>query len=357
MAGTKTNIPIKTISIAKAAIEPCEGGLRWTAIDNFWFFKIFLWQNGLIKLALDRNVDAIIYLGVMYHLSTWVSIAIAKLTGKRVLMWTHGFLKDEKGFKGWLRERFYRLSDGFLLYGNRVKELMTRRGFDPETLYVVYNSLDYDLQCTVRNTLSQETMTECKSIFTNPDLPTVIYIGRLTSSKKIDKLIEAASLLKKRGTQINVLLLGDGPELESLKNFALRCNMEESIYFYGACYKEEDIGAFISMSDICVAPGEIGLTCMHSLVYGTPAITHDNPDSQMPEWEAIIPGETGDLFKHDNVEDLSLVIEKWLSSTKSRDDVRKACQSVIDKYYNPHYQINIINEAVKRASPAEVIYD
>jgi glycosyltransferase involved in cell wall biosynthesis len=355
MAGTKTNIPIKTIAITKAEKEPYEGGLRWTAIDNFWFFKIFLWQNGLIKLALDRNVDAIIYLGVMYHLSTWVSIAIAKLTGKRVLMWTHGYLKEERGIKGWLRERFYRLSDGFLLYGNRVKDLMTRRGFDPDTLYVVYNSLNYDLQCAIRKKLTHEMMAEYKSIFVYPNLPTLIFIGRLTSSKKIDKLIEAASLLKKRGTDVNVLILGDGPEIDSLKKYAEQFNMEDTIYFYGACYKEEDIGAFISMSDICVAPGEIGLTCMHSLVYGTPAITHNDPDSQMPEFEAIVPGETGDLFKYEDVQDLSFVIEKWLLNKKSRDEVRKACQSVIDKYYNPHYQIKIINEAVKGIPSSRIV--
>lgn len=347
VAGTKTNMPIKTIDASKAEIEPSKGGIRWTVINNYWFSRILLWQTGLFKLALDRNVDAIIYLGVMYHLSTWVSIVIAKLMGKRVLMWTHGYLKEEKGIKGCIRERFYRLSDGFLLYGNRAKDIMKKRGFDPDALYIVYNSLNYDLQCTIRNKLSSKILAGYKSIFTHTSLPTLIYVGRLTSSKKIDMLIEAASLLKTRGTDVNVLILGDGPELGSLKNYSQRLNMEETICFYGACYKEEDIGAFISMSDVCVAPGEIGLTCMHSMVYGTPVITHDNPDFQGPEWEAIMPGKTGDFFRHENVQDLSLVIESWLLRNKTRDEIRMACQSVIDKCYNPHYQIKIINEAVR----------
>lgn len=344
-AGTKTNIPIKTIDVTKATIEPCVGGIRWSITNNFWFFKIFLWQTGLIKLALDRDVDVIIYLGVMYHLSTWISIVIAKIMGKRVLMWTHGYLKEEKGIKGWIRERFYRLSDGFLLYGNRAKDLMLRRGFDPDDLYVVYNSLNYDLQCRVRDRLSREMLSEYKSIFANPDLPILIYIGRLTPSKKLRMLIQAASLLKARGIHVNVLVLGDGPELGSLKSYANQLDIDEAIYFYGACYKEEDIGAFISISDICVAPGEVGLTCMHSLVYGTPVITHDNPDFQMPEWEAVVPGESGDFFRHEDVRDLSIVIENWLRCNRPRDEVKKTCQSIIDKYYNPHYQIKIINAA------------
>ena len=350
-AGTKTNIPIKTIDLCNAQLPPGRGGLRWRVLENFWFFRIFLWQTGLIRLALDRKVDVIIYLGVMYHLSTWVSILAAKLTGKRVLMWSHGYLKEEKGLKGWLRERFYRLSDGMLLYGKRSRDLMIRRGFDPDSLYIVFNSLDYDAQCAVRNSLSAELLQGYKNLLPDPQVPTVVYIGRLTASKKIAMLIEAAALLKERGTRVNVLLLGDGPELQLLKDLALHHGMAASIRFHGACYREADIGAFITLSDLCVAPGEVGLTCMHSLVYGTPVITHDNPDFQMPEWEAIVPGVSGDFFQEGSVSDLCRVMENWLSRATPRADVSRACQSVIDSRYNPHYQIKVINQAVQ-GSPA-----
>jgi glycosyltransferase involved in cell wall biosynthesis len=351
VAGTRANIPIKTIEVSAAQRAPGEGGLKWSRVRNFWFFRIFLWQTGLVKLALDRQVDAVIYLGVMYHLSTWVSIVIAKLTGKRVLMWSHGFLREERGLKGWLRERFYRLSDGFLLYGRRPRELMIRRGFDPATLYLVYNSLDYDLQRSVRDALPAGSQ-RCRSLFPRPELPVVVYIGRLTASKGIDQLLTAAALLKARGAGVNVLILGDGPQTAALKDSAARLSLEGRTHFYGACYEEAEIGALIGACDICVAPGEVGLTCMHSLVYGTPVITHDNPECQMPEWEAIVPGLTGDLFRHGDVEDLSRVIENWLSRHPSRDEVRKACQSVIDEYYNPHYQLKVINDAVL-GRPAE----
>jgi glycosyltransferase involved in cell wall biosynthesis len=347
VAGTRTNIPIKTIDAQTAEIDPNIGGLRWTLVKNYWFFKIFLWQSGLVKLAVNPNVDVIIYLGVMYHLSTWVSILSAKLMGKRVLMWTHGYLREERGIKGRIRELFYRLSDGLLLYGNRAREILLKRGFDPDKLYVVYNSLDYDLQCVVRNGLSDEVLAGYKRMFAHPHFPTLMYIGRLTSDKRVDMLIQAAYLLRARGTSVNVLIIGEGPALESLKQTAGSRNMNEIIYFYGACYKEEEIGAMITLSDLCVVPGDIGLTCMHSLVYGTPVITHDNPDCSGPEWEAIKPGGNGDLFKHNDVEDLALVIENWLKRNRPRDEIRRACRAMVDKYYNPHYQIKIINEAVK----------
>ena len=42
------------------------------------------------------------------------------------------------------------------------------------------------------------------------------------------------------------------------------------------------------MSDLTVSPGNIGLTAIHSLSYGTPVCSHSNFNNQMPESEAII---------------------------------------------------------------------
>ncbi len=69
------------------------------------------------------------------------------------------------------------------------------------------------------------------------------------------------------------------------------------IWLYGACYDEEIIGELIFNAQLCVSPGNVGLTAMHSLVYGTPVITHNNFSNQSPEFEAIIDGKTGSFSK------------------------------------------------------------
>lgn len=100
------------------------------------------------------------------------------------------------------------------------------------------------------------------------------------------------------------------------------------------------------LSDLCVAPGEIGLTCMHALAYGIPVVTHDNPDFQMPEWEAIQPGITGELFRYGDVQDLARVIADWFKLGKSRKQLSVDCRTIIDRCYNPSYQAMVINGAV-----------
>lgn len=74
-------------------------------------------------------------------------------------------------------------------------------------------------------------------------------------------------------------------------------SLDGQVHFYGSVYDEQAISDLLTDVDICVAPGDVGLTCMHSLVYGTPVIIHDNPDFQMPEYEAINPWQNG-LFSN-----------------------------------------------------------
>jgi glycosyltransferase involved in cell wall biosynthesis len=356
LSDTVSQNGIKTIDFQDSEIAPQNGGLHWEKTSNVWFGKIFLWQSAAIRLAFDKKIDCIIFLGTMYHLSTWISAIFARIRGKRVLMWTHGYLCEEKNFKGWVREKFYRLANGLLVYGHRSRDLLLKRGFDSEKIYVVYNSLNYEQQCRVREKTTGEKLKNLKKqLFVMPDLPVLIYIGRLTPQKKLSMLLKAAQILKKNGFDLNVIFIGDGPERYSLEQDTIRFGITNNVVFYGPCYDEEEIGPLIMLSDICVSPGEIGLTCMHVLAYGTPVITHNNSDLQMPEWEAIRPSVTGAFFQHGNSRNLAQVIKEWLEQDTPREQIRVNCYKIIDHYYNATYQAKIINCAVRGISVTDLL--
>lgn len=339
---------LKTVDVAKSRLPVEKGGLRWNIVKNHWFKKKILWQEDIVNLGVSSDFDVIIYLGVAYHISTWVSCVLARLTGKKVYMWSHGFLRKEVGFKGMIRSAFYRLANGMLLYHHRARELLIDRGFSPEKLDVLYNSLDVAMQRKVRSNIQEDELVSLRNkMFNEPSKPILLWIGRLTPQKKLSMIIKAMDELKSRDFHTNLLLVGDGPERESLSEEVAELNLGSNVCFYGASHKEEELGPLISVSDICVAPGEVGLTCMHSLVYGTPVITHNKPDFQMPEYEAIRSGVSGEFFEYDDVIDLADTIEGWLNQKKSREEIRRACYGVIDEFYNPWNQVKIINNMVQ----------
>ena len=124
--------------------------------------------------------------------------------------------------------------------------------------------------------------------------------------------------------------------------------LTDNIWFYGACFDENANAELVYNADLCVAPGNIGLTAMHVMMFGCPAISHNSFKWQMPEFESIKPGETGDFFEYDNVEDLTRCISEWFRSKKDcREKVREACYKEIDDYWNPHYQLNLLKRVLE----------
>jgi glycosyltransferase involved in cell wall biosynthesis len=122
----------------------------------------------------------------------------------------------------------------------------------------------------------------------------------------------------------------------------------------GACYDEEKIAQYLSAADLCISPGNVGLTAIHSLGYGTPVATHDDLSNQMPEAEAITDGYNGFLFQKDNGKDLQQNIEQWFEQDMDEDELRERCFEIIDMYYNPEYQLSVFERALGNNKPVNI---
>ncbi len=341
---------IKTINPDLASRKIDHGGLRWIFVKNKWFLGgKFLWQRGLIKNLIDNNFDKVIFLGNIYYLSTWVAIFYLKAKKKEIYLWTHGVTTDVKGFNWAIRKYFYNLSNGLLLYGNNAKKVMIKNGFTQHKLYVIYNSLDYDKQLKYRMRIDDKVVTRIKkNLFKHNSLPYIVFVGRLTRHKKLDMIVHATKILYDNNIKINTLFVGEGEIKPELNILIDNLGLQEYYKFYGPCYKEEELSQLIGSADICVSPGEVGLTAMTSLGYGTPVLTHGDFNNQMPEYEAITPGINGEFFKRDSIEDLANKIQQWIENNKgkSRDKIRRDCFEIIDLKYNPKNQAKLINEII-----------
>lgn len=111
--------------------------------------------------------------------------------------------------------------------------------------------------------------------------------------KKLDQIVEAVGILKQKGENYNIAFVGDGEIRQSLEVEVAKYQLQDNVWFYGPCFDEKINAELIYNADLCVAPGNIGLTAMHVLMFGCPAISHNNFKCQMPEFESIIPGHTG----------------------------------------------------------------
>lgn len=298
----------------------------------------FTVQVGLFRKLLTGNFDHIIFLGNPYILTNWPYALFARLTGRRVYFWTHGWLRVERRLRGAVRNLYYSIPHGLMLYGARAKRIGVSLGFSETNMHVIYNSLDYDRQKVERIRIERnEKNIEVYGSY-------LVCVARLTKELKVHQAIEALSIVQRdTGRLITLQLIGDGPLRQELMELAQKLNV--NVVFNGAVYDEKRIADIVYHARAMISPGKVGLTAMHGLAYGIPIITHGNLDNQMPEVEAIEPGVTGDFFEENDVESLAAVVTKWLEKPRSTKERLSAIATIEDRY-TPQSQVQMIECAL-----------
>ncbi|GHT50812.1 hypothetical protein FACS189440_18880 [Bacteroidia bacterium] len=317
-------------------------------VKNKMLLSRIHWQVGVWKLIFKKEYSHFILLGQVDSLSTWIFVLLSVFfSQKKIYFWMHGWYGNETKVKKMIKRVFLSFTDGVFLYGDYAKNLMIKEGIPASKLHVIYNSLDYDAQISVRNSLKESNI---YTKYFNNNYPNLIFIGRLTDVKKLPLLIEAINIAKQCTEYYNLTLIGDGEKRVELEGLVQKYGLTNHVCFYGSCYDEQEIAELVYNADLCVSPGNVGLTAMHAMAYGTPVLTHDNYPYQMPEFEAIKEGRTGYFFEYDNVYSLSQRIQDCIGLTiHNRQEIRNNCFRVIDEKYNPYEQIKTIKSVLAKS--------
>lgn len=267
-----------------------------------------VWERGLLSEALRESSDVLVLEGRIYTVSTWLVAIVAKARGKRVLFWGHGWKRQERGFKLWLRRAFYRFSDGLVLYGDWARDFALQQGIPAERLNVIYNSI-YRQEQIGHDTVSEESRTaKLLSLGLDPQLPTAIVSCRMTARHNLGLFLEALDRLSLLGSPVNGIFIGNGEERETLEQMSRRLNL--NVAYVGAQYETESLRLLYSVSDFAVSPGANGLNVIQALGFGCPVIGVAGDRDSGPETEAILEGRTGLFFPSMSAEELASAIQR-----------------------------------------------
>lgn len=333
--GHKGNSRIKKLDFGIFRHKPKE-------FSNMNLLGRFPWRNKFLRVGISRS-DIVLVTGDLCY--SYLPLAIlCRLTGKRLYGWGHG-PKRRQGTFYFIYDYILRMMAGYFTYGENGRRRMIELGYDPEKIHTIYNSLNDGVSPEVRKGLKSDILT-CH--FGNED-PTLLFIGRLTPQKKLDRILEIAADHRKSGIQYNILFIGDGPELPELKRCSESVGLTPYVWFFGESHDERVIGELMYNCDLLCSPGNVGLSALHAMSYGVPVASHSDFETQMPEYETIVEGKTGFLFNRDEEKDLSDKLAEWLTthtSVEARDRVRQACFDMIDTKWNSRNQIEILKRVL-----------
>ncbi len=323
---------------------PADALRRFHPLRNLWFGP-FLWQVGLLRLMLRRRPQVVILLGVFAYLSSWFAAVLARPLGTGVLYWTIGWHRPEKGLRRRIRVLFYRLAPKLLIYGHVGKQIGVEMGYPADRMTVVFNSSSDPSPSAPADPAELARFAE------RLPAPGTLVVGaviRLNPVKRLDLLIEAAAVIRQRGRDLTVVLVGDGPERSAL--VALADHRGVPLVLPGPAYSDAHLSLFYERSLVTVVPSAAGLTVLQSLKFGRPVITHDNAFEQMPECEAIIPHQTGDFYRYDDLHSLVDSIEAWLDrQSVESDEVAQRCRAVVQTTWSAANQSQIIGAEIHSA--------
>ena len=170
-----------------------------------------------------------------------------------------------------------------------------------------------------------------KKIHTSSEKSDVIFAGRLFHNKNVDVLIKSIAVLYKNYPGIKCLIIGEGPEKETLKILTQKLNLEKNIIFLGFLENQNDVYALMKSSKVFVLPSTregFGIVVIEANVCGIPVITIDHKDNAARD--LIKEGENGFVCKLKE-EEIAKRIMRILENSSDRK-MKKACMDLAKKY-------------------------
>jgi len=121
------------------------------------------------------------------------------------------------------------------------------------------------------------------------------YVGRLERYKRVDLLLRAGALLVDRFRDLEILIIGKGPERHRLEELARNLGLEGRTRFTGFV-EDRERDALLAVTRVCVFPSEKegwGLTVIEANALGTPVVARNAPGLR----DSIRHGTTGLLVE------------------------------------------------------------
>ncbi len=170
-----------------------------------------------------------------------------------------------------------------------------------------------------------------------PEVPKVLFVGRLVERKGVIYLISAVRILKDRGIPVELRIVGEGPLLDSLKTFAR--GLEDRVRFLGRLSSQELIEEYMR-ADIFVLPSIVdsrgdteglGVVLLEALSFGLPVIA--SKVGGIPD--IVEDGKTGILVPEKDPVAIADAIERVLSNWEWARSMVLRGQEMINMRFSP----------------------
>lgn len=299
-------------------------------------FGIAEWQEGVLSIPLAKG-DIVVIPGGPRCLTNLLLLFRARIFGAKTVWWGHYWSSTSKKHRAWLRLLLMKFSHSVLFYTDlEVKEY--QQGFGRNDIRLI-SALNNGINVApIKKNREQYD----SSLRENAAL----FIGRVTKKANLDLAFRA--LADERTNELVLHIIGDGSEKDRLTLLALELGVADRIRWHSATVDEKRIAEIANRCRFFVYTGSVGLSLIHAMAYGLPAIVHDERLLHMPEIAAFEDGVTGMAFRNADSASLASKVERLANNFSMLNMMSKVSIERVEKSFNTNEMSRRFCDLVKK---------
>lgn len=251
------------------------------------------------------------------RVSQVIAFLVSRMTGIPVVTTCHGY------FKVRARKIFDTWGEKVIAISAAVKEhLMRDLGVSEERISLIYSGVD--VERFSRDPSKEEALAIKAEMGLKPS-PVIGTVGRLSQIKGQIYMVEALGRVIAKRPDVQGLIIGDGPERETLRKRAALLGIAGSIKFINS---NVDTPRFLSIMDIFVFPSikeGLGIALLEALAAGRACVASDVGGIG----DIITDGVNGKLVKAEDPAAIAGAVLKLLDDTTGQRDMGERGRRIV----------------------------
>ena len=217
---------------------------------------------------------------------------------------------------------------------NQMDYWIQNYGINETKSKYIYNGIDLEY---FTDTFSLKEKEEKRSVL-NIDNGDILIgnVAALRPEKKQEDIITAAKIIRSDGYPVKVLIVGDGPRMKNILEYARSIAMDEHVQITGF---QEDIRPYLSIIDCKILSSDavetFSIAALEAMAMSKPVIMTDIGGAS----EMVCDWENGFLFRPRNIDDLvskiRIIIQKDLF-----EEMGKRSRKIVEEKYTLKKMVN-----------------
>lgn len=217
-------------------------------------------------LSICRDLDINVWHGHDYK-TDLLGVILRRFHPMKLVTTVHGFTRET-----WRTRLYYHVDNVSLLKYDHVLavspplvEHCAARGVHPDRITYVPNAIEIG---DYQRTMTRDAAKAAHGV--KPDRLVMGVISRLSPEKGVDRAVRLLAFMRKQFANLELHLIGDGPERERLGNLARELGVLDAVKWYGW---RADAKRFYEMMDVLLLPSHTeGLpnVVLEAMAMGTP---------------------------------------------------------------------------------------